>query len=108
MSIRIFAGSIGVSAPYISDVENGRRTPLKADKLRLVVKMLELSDEERYTLYDLASIGRDEAPTDIVEYINNNPVAKTAIRKASNNNVKESAWQKFIDIMNEEVTDNAS
>jgi len=108
ITIRKLADGLGVSCGYINDVEKGRRFPLNADRLRLVVQVLALGNTEKYTLFDLAVQERKDVPADIVEYLNNNPIAKKAIRFASIKNLGEDDWQKFVDIMNEEVKDNAS
>ena len=43
VTLRELARQIGVSAPFLSDVEKGRRAALTAERLDLVVKVLNLS-----------------------------------------------------------------
>jgi transcriptional regulator with XRE-family HTH domain len=57
ISLRELAKRIGVSAPFLSDIELGRRLPA-ADKLEILAKELQVSVEE-FTALDF----RDEAET---------------------------------------------
>jgi len=43
LSLRAFASEIGYSAPYIHDVESGRRNPLSDDVLPKVAEVLRIS-----------------------------------------------------------------
>ena len=47
VTLRELARQIGVSAPFLSDVEKGRRAALTAERLDLVVKVLNLNEEEK-------------------------------------------------------------
>lgn len=75
------ANVLGVSTVYICDIEKGRRYPPEFSKLTLIAKELALTPEETSGFYDLAGAARDGVAPDIMEYLNANPDAQTAIRK---------------------------
>lgn len=50
------AGFLGLSQPYVSDVERGRRAPFRADRLGRIARYLETDFDE---LYDAALQSRD-------------------------------------------------
>ena len=54
VTLRELARKIEVSAPFLSDVEKGRRAPLTADRLEAVVLALNLDKTEERELYDAA------------------------------------------------------
>ena len=55
---------------------------------------MSLSPEEITQLYDLVGEARNSAPPDILEYLNQNPAAKTAIRRIIGKNEKYN-WDKL-------------
>ena len=75
------ANKIGVSSVYVCDIEKDRRYPPDTEKLRVWVAQMSLSPEEAARFYDLVGEARDSAPPDIMEYLNVNPAAKSAIRR---------------------------
>ena len=86
ITVRAMAELIDVTPGYYSDMESGRRTPLELELLDKMIKVLNLSDDDKKTLYDLAGKAREAAPPDLTGYINNTPKARIALRVA-----KESA-----------------
>ena len=52
--LRKMAERIGISAPYLSDIEKDRRNPPEMDKLELISQVLLLSEDEKSTMLDLA------------------------------------------------------
>ena len=54
VTLRELARKINVSAPFLSDVEKGRRAPLTAERLEAVVSALNLDKDEERELYDAA------------------------------------------------------
>ena len=57
LTMRRFADMIGVTAPYLSDIEKGRRAAPDA-KLENIADVLHLNREEREKMYDLAALTR--------------------------------------------------
>ena len=52
VTLRELARKIGVSAPFLSDVEKNRRAPLTAERLEKVAAVLGLSEEEKAEMYE--------------------------------------------------------
>ena len=67
ISLRQMARLLGISAPYLGDVEHGRRKPLEIEKLTRAMDVLGLNEEERNTMFDLAGEARDTVAPDLVE-----------------------------------------
>ena len=53
ITLRRMADMLSVSAPFLSDVEKGRRNSLDMDKLVLLKQILDLSDDEYQTMLKL-------------------------------------------------------
>ena len=49
------ADELGVSKVYLCDVEKGRKAAPKAEHLQIIAEQLNLSEEERNIMYDLAA-----------------------------------------------------
>ena len=96
MTMRALANILGVSSPYLYDVEQGHRNPLKKEKLEKMATFFELDEEEAALMFDLAGIDRGIVPLDLPDYILNNAYVRVALRKAKSKNIKEEEWQKFI------------
>ncbi|MBO5171226.1 MAG: helix-turn-helix transcriptional regulator [Oscillospiraceae bacterium] len=88
------AAEIGVSPVYVCDIEKGHRYPPDIQKIRAWATQMSLSPEEITQLYDLVGEARNSAPPDILEYLNQNPAAKTAIRRIIGKNEKYN-WDKL-------------
>ncbi len=96
-SLRKFAKKIGVFPSLLSEVEKGRRNPFDVEKLEQIAKELELTDEEKHTLLDLAGKKRQTLAPDIPDYIMKNEYINVALRTAKDLDAKEEDWLKFID-----------
>jgi transcriptional regulator with XRE-family HTH domain len=96
MTMRSLANILGVSSPYLYDVEQGHRNPLKKENLEKMAAFFELDEEETALMFDLAGIDRGIVPLDLPDYILNNAYVRVALRKAKSKNIKEEEWQKFI------------
>lgn len=94
-SIRSFANEIGISAAYLSDVENGNRYPPQK-YLSALIDKLGLSTGEMEIFYDL--VGRESGNyIDINIYLKDNENARKALRLAIQKNMTSSDWQIIID-----------
>lgn len=97
MSLRTLAKELGISPSYASDIEKGNRKPNDKSLLDSLVKVLQLNQEETNTLYDLSASQKENAlAQDVTEYVNENEIAKIALRKAKAKGATEADWQKFI------------
>ena len=106
ITVRAMAELVGVGAGYYSDIESGRRSPLELGFLDRIIDTLQLTDEDRKTLYDLAGKAREAAPPDLTEYINSSTKARVALRVAKENATDED-WQRFINELEKKGKRNA-
>lgn len=94
-SIRSFSEEIGISAAYLSDVENGNRYPPQK-YLSVLIDKLGLSAEEMEIFYDL--VGQESGNyIDINVYLKDNENVRKALRLAIQKNMTAFDWQKVID-----------
>ena len=109
VTTRGLAKDLAVSVSYISELESSVKMPpnSKEEKynnlIERISKYLKLSDEEYNTLRNLADSelgAKGYLSNDMTEYINNVPLAMTALRKAKDANLSETEWSKIIESMN--------
>lgn len=101
MTMRDFADKVGITAPYLSDIEKGRRSAPDS-KLEIISEVLRLSREETAQMYDLAAQTREnQAPADLTDYINETEKARVALRRAKERQVPDSKWDEIISIIEE-------
>lgn len=94
-SIRRFSEEIGISAAYLSDIENGNRYPPQKYLSALIEKLC-LNKEETEILYDL--VGQESGNyIDINIYLKDNENARKALRLAIQKNMTSFDWLKVID-----------
>lgn len=92
MTMREFADRIGVSAPYVSDIEKGRRDAPDA-KLAIIANVFHLDSEGRAEMYELAASTRPgQVPVDLVEYIMGSAALRAAIRAARDAGSRSGSW----------------
>ena len=97
ITLKAMAEELEISTPYMSDVEKGRRYSFDLDKLEKIAKILNMSEEEKNEMMDLASKQREEVAPDLPEYINSTPAVSVALRKARDLNLGEKEWYEFIE-----------
>lgn len=97
ITLRQMAEKLGVSAPFLSDVEKGRRNSLDMDKLSLLKQILALSDEEYATMLNLAGKQRKTVAPDLPEYIMERDYVSAALRTARDLDAGEEEWQRFVE-----------
>jgi len=97
ITLRELSRQTGMSAPYLSDVENDRTQPLTKERLETVFRVLQLNEEEQNQLFDLAGRERNEVAADLPEYIMENDYVTAALRTARDLKAGEEEWQRFVD-----------
>ena len=97
VTLRELARKINVSAPFLSDVEKGRRAPLTAERLEAVVLALNLDKDEERELYDAAGKQRKTIAPDLPDYIMEHEYVSAALRTARDLDAGEEEWQQFIE-----------
>ena len=97
VTLRELARKINVSAPFLSDVEKGRRAPLTTERLEAVVLALNLDKNEKRELYDAAGRQRKTIAPDLPDYIMEHEYVSAALRTARDLDAGEEEWQHFIE-----------
>ena len=97
VTLRELARGIGVSAPFLSDVEKGRRAALTAERLEKVVAVLHLDSEEKTALYDAAGKQKNSIPPDLPDYFMEHEYVSAALRTARDLEASEEEWKRFVD-----------
>lgn len=97
ISYRELASILGVSAPYISDIEKDRRNAPTMDKLEKLAEYFNLSKEEKAIMYDLAGEKKSEVAPDIPNYIKDHDYVASALRTARDLGASEKDWNDFVE-----------
>ena len=97
MTMRERADLLGVSAPYLSDVEKGRRYPPDMPRLEIIAQALLLNDEEYAYMLDLAGRARNSVAPDLPEYIMERDYVSAALRTARDLDAGEEEWMRFVE-----------
>jgi len=105
VKLRPIAEKLGVSVTYLSDIIKGRRNPPDIDGLEALATALNLNEEERETMLDLAGRERKQVSPDLPEYIMDEslPNARVVLRRAKRQRLGDDFWlevNKIIDKRN--------
>lgn len=96
ITLRRMADKLGFSAPFLSDVEKGRRNPPDLAKLEQIADILSMSVEDKETMFDLAGKKRDSVAPDLPDYIKSREYVAAALRTARDLDAGEEEWLRFI------------
>lgn len=97
ITLRKLAEMMGISAPYLTDIEKDRRNPPEKETLEQISRILMLSDEEKTTMYDLAGKKRNTVAPDLPDYIMEHDYVSAALRTARDLDAGEADWLKFVE-----------
>lgn len=97
ITLRKMADALGVSAPFLTDVEKDRRNPFDIEKLNHLAHILELTTDEKTLMLDLAGKKRNEVAPDLPEYIMERDYVSAALRTARDLDAGEEEWKQFIE-----------
>ena len=97
ITMRQMADELGVSPVFISDIEKDRRNPFDVNRLKQLVPFLNLTDEERDLMYDLAGKKRNEVAPDLHDYITENDYVSAALRTCRDLEVGEEEWARMVE-----------
>ena len=97
ITLRKMAEMIGITAPYLTDIEKARRNPPEMEKLELISQILMLNDEDKTTMYDLAGKKRNSVAPDLPDYIMEHDYVSAALRTARDLDASEADWLKFVE-----------
>ena len=96
-TLRELARQLGVSAPFLSDVEKNRSAPLTKDRLDKVAEILHLNTDEKTAMFDLVDRQRNTVAPDLPDYIMGRDYVAAALRTARDLNAGEAEWLKFVE-----------
>ena len=97
ITMRQMADELGVSPVFISDIEKDRRNPFDVNRLKQLVSFLNLTDEERDLMYDLAGKKRNEVAPDLHDYITENDYVSAALRTCRDLEIGEEEWARMVE-----------
>ena len=97
ITLRKMADMLGVSAPFLTDVEKDRRNPFDMEKLTQLAQILNLSKEENAQMLDLAGKKRNAVAPDLPEYIMERDYVSAALRTARDLDAGEEEWNRFVE-----------
>jgi len=97
ITLRKMADMLGVSAPFLTDVEKDRRNPFDMEKLTQLAKILDLSNEERELMFNLSGKKRNAVAPDLPEYIMERDYVSAALRTARDLDAGEEEWNQFVE-----------
>lgn len=97
ITLRKMADMLGVSAPFLTDVEKDRRNPFDMEKLTQLARILNLSKEENALMLDLAGKKRNAVAPDLPEYIMERDYVSAALRTARDLDAGEEEWNQFVE-----------
>jgi len=99
LTLKDMSERLGISLSFLSDIENNRRKPFDKDKIEMFAQVLNLSDEDKAKMYDLAARDRREIPSDIEDimmYSEIGDMARLALRQSKAGVIDEEDWKTFI------------
>ncbi len=102
ITLRPMAERLDISPAYLSDIEKSRRNPPDLTMLEKMAGELNLSQDQKDTMYDLAGKDREEISPDLPDYIMDRPSARTALRKARRKDASDAFWEEVIKKLDEE------
>lgn len=97
ITLRKMAELLGITAPYLTDIEKDRRNPPEKEKLERISQILTLSDEDKTLMYDLAGKKRNSVAPDLPDYIMEHDYVSAALRTARDLDAGEEDWLKFVE-----------
>lgn len=97
LSIRKLAEMLKITPAYLSDIEKNRRYAPDKEKLDEISRILNIENEEKDLMFNLAGKSKGEIPPDLPEYIMEKDVVKVALRTANITNASDEDWLKFIE-----------
>lgn len=97
ITLRKMAKLIGITAPYLTDIEKDRRNPPEIQKLDKIAEILSLTDEEKAVMFDLAGKQRNSVAPDLPDYIMKRDYVAAALRTARDLDADEDDWLKFVE-----------
>ena len=102
-SCRGFAIELGISAVYLSDIENNHR-PAPQKLLKKLMLKLGVQEDEKEAFYDLANLTRETVEPEIIQYLIANPEARKSLRVAIKKNISGKELLEMVENKDENLT----
>lgn len=99
INLRTFANMLEIAPSYLSDIEKEKRNAPTQEILEKIAILLNLDDNDRNTLYDLAAKSKNEVAMDITKYVTDNKNVRVALRTASEMKLGDEEWLNIIEEM---------
>ncbi|MEG0693420.1 MAG: helix-turn-helix transcriptional regulator [Oscillospiraceae bacterium] len=98
ITLRSFAKQVGISATFISGMENNEKSAPSDEVLKNIAEILQLDKGETDKLYDLAvqTKASNPLPLDIAETVRENAVVRIALRVAKDLDATDEEWEDFM------------
>lgn len=105
ISLRTMAKDLNISVSYLSDLENGFKMPPNSsnenykDLIVKIIKYLDMDENDSRECIEFADkdlIKKGHISNDLTEYMEKNPLASVALRKAKELNINDSDWEVII------------
>lgn len=90
------AQRLDISHAYYNAFEVGTRKAPDREMQDKIADVLELTQDERLQLYDLAGKTRGIVAVDLPDYINSYPYVRVALRAARDSRASQEQWLQFI------------
>ena len=104
-TLKKMAESLDMNLTHLSDIENGRKNPFDKDKIDKFCQILDLSEQDKATLFDLAARDSGSVPADIADtimYTDQGDYARVALRMVSQGKGDVELWKDLIRKMEED------
>ena len=95
LPMRRLAEMVGLSPSYLRDIELGNRQAPK-NQLSKLAQALEIPEDELSLFYDLAGASRGYQYEDINPYLEQQELARVALRMTRDAGLDNEAWQRII------------
>jgi transcriptional regulator with XRE-family HTH domain len=104
-TLRGFAGMLGISAVYLSNLEKDRRRDPSDEIVDNIATLLHMSRDEKTEMLDLLAKAKKKpaVANDLPEYINERDIVRVALRTAKDVDATDEEWQEFIERLQKRI-----
>ena len=99
LTLKDMGSEMGVSLTMYCDIEQGRKNPGEFFDYEKLAELLDLTEQEKALMYDLAAKKKGTVPSDIEDvmmYSESGNLARMALRMTNAGIAKEEDWKEFI------------
>ena len=99
LTLKDMGSEMGVSLTMYCDIEQGRKNPGEFFDYEKLAELLDLTEQEKALMYDLAARKKGTVPSDIEDvmmYSESGNLARMALRMTNAGIAKEEDWKEFI------------